>query len=126
MESIVTDSPLAAAAPATPFSATDAACTRIAKLLQTEPEGSAFFIQVQGGGCSGFQYHFDLKTKPPEATTDHVIQRQGAVIVIDDLSLDMLKNSELDYEETLASAGFIVRNPNATAKCGCGNSFSIG
>ena len=125
MESIITDSPSAPPAPATPFGATDAACARIAKLLSDEPKGTAFVIQVQGGGCSGFQYHFDLKTKAPEAT-DYVIQQHGAVIVVDDLSLDILKNSELDYEETLASAGFIIRNPNATAKCGCGNSFSIG
>lgn len=111
--------------PAQLFRATGAAFARIAKLLKDEPAGTAFVIQVQGGGCSGFQYHFDLKPHAPSAT-DCVLREGTAVIVIDDLSLEMLKNSELDYEETLASAGFVIRNPNATAKCGCGNSFSIG
>lgn len=125
METIHSFSDSAPPPPAQLFRATGAAFARIAKLLKDEPAGTAFVIQVQGGGCSGFQYLFDLKTHAPSAT-DCVLREGTAVIVIDDLSLEMLKNSELDYEETLASAGFVIRNPNATAKCGCGNSFSIG
>lgn len=108
----------------TPFRLTQAACARIAKLLSDEPEGSKFRIEVQGGGCSGFQYIFDLDAKP-EAENDTILRENGAVVAIDKVSLDMLAGSELDYEETLASAGFVVKNPNATARCGCGNSFSL-
>lgn len=131
--------------PEFPFSVSDAALARIAFLLSDEPVGTGFVVSVLGGGCSGFQYHFDLKIPSPEAG-DFVLREnisstpQGgaalaegergnvtrtAYIVVDEVSLGMLKNSTLDYEEDLASAGFVIKNPNATAKCGCGNSFSV-
>lgn len=115
-ESVPTDAP--------PFAATPAALKRIAYLLSDEPSGSAFTVEVQGGGCSGFQYHFDLKV-PTLADEDLVIQDHGAKLVVDATSLDLLKGSTLDYVEDLAKAGFELKNPNATMKCGCGNSFSV-
>jgi iron-sulfur cluster assembly accessory protein len=110
--------------PATPFAVTDAALARIAKILHGEPEGSYFRVSVLGGGCSGFQYHFDFDTTPA-STEDFVIENHGTRVVIDDVSLNYLAGSVLDYIETLGSAGFEIKNPNATAKCGCGNSFSV-
>jgi iron-sulfur cluster assembly accessory protein len=106
------------------FAVTDAALGRISKILQGEPEGSYFRISVLGGGCSGFQYHFDFDASPltPE---DFVIGQDEIKVVIDDVSLNYLAGSVLDYIETLGSAGFEIKNPNATAKCGCGNSFSM-
>jgi iron-sulfur cluster insertion protein len=110
--------------PATPFSVTDSAAARIVKITVGEPEGSKFRIAIKGGGCSGFQYIFDFDANPP-SETDVVIEKNGAFVIIDDMSLGMLSGSELDYIETLGSAGFEIKNPNATASCGCGNSFSV-
>lgn len=108
----------------TPFDFTPSAATRIAHLLSDEPAGTAFVVEVQGGGCSGFQYHFDLK-QPELAEDSLVIERDGAKLVVDGASLGLLNGSVLDYTEDLAQAGFAIKNPNATAKCGCGNSFSV-
>jgi len=106
------------------FTVTDAAAKRIAAILKNEPEGSRFRISVQGGGCSGFQYKLDFDTRPPGAT-DMIIEKDGATIVIDDLSLDFIRNSTLNYIEALGYSEFEITNPNATAKCGCGNSFAV-
>ena len=81
-------------------------------------------IGVKGGGCSGFQYEFSLDAAPV-AEGDIVIERDGAEAVIDDISLGIVAGSTLDYAEDLAHAGFEIKNPNATASCGCGNSFSV-
>lgn len=107
-----------------PFAATDAALKRIAKLLADEPAGTAFTVEIQGGGCSGFQYYLDLKL-PKVGDGDLVIEENGAKVVVDATSLGLLKGSTLDYVEDLAKAGFEIKNPNATMKCGCGNSFSV-
>lgn len=107
------------------FQLTDSAAARINQLASgaINPE-SYFRILVKGGGCSGFQYEFSLDDTPP-APTDMVVERNGARAVVDDISLGLLAGSVLDYVEDLASAGFEVKNPNATASCGCGNSFSV-
>lgn len=107
-----------------PFSVTDAALARIAHLLSDEPAGTKFHVSVLGGGCSGFQYHYELAAKPA-MPGDFVIARDGAAVVVDEISLPLLANSVLDYVEDLSNAGFEIRNPNATARCGCGNSFSV-
>lgn len=101
------------------FNVSDSAKARIAKILVGEPEGSRLRVSVKGGGCSGFQYmlDFDQTLNEGDAQFDSVI--------IDSTSLDLLKESTLDYVESLGSASFEIKNPNATAKCGCGNSFSI-
>lgn len=109
---------------AIPFSVTDAAAARIVKITVGEPEGSRFRVSVKGGGCSGFQYSFAFDASAP-ADTDSIIEKNGAAVIIDDMSLEILAGSVLDYVETLGSAGFEIKNPNATASCGCGNSFSV-
>lgn len=108
----------------TQFNITDNAARRIAYLLGTEPEGSVLRVSVLGGGCSGFQYHYDFDPKPPQPD-DTVFDKEGARIVIDETSLELLKDCTFDYVETLGSAAFEIKNPQATAKCGCGNSFSV-
>ncbi len=108
----------------TPFTLTPAAIARIAHLLSDEPAGAVFRVRVDGGGCSGFQYHFEF-SPPPLAEDDHLIESGTARVAIDSASLELLKNSILDYEQDLMSAGFAIKNPNATANCGCGNSFSV-
>jgi iron-sulfur cluster insertion protein len=80
-------------------------------------------VEVQGGGCSGFQYQF--KFDENIASDDHVFQTNGVAVVVDDTSLDLLNGAELDYVEELIGAFFQVNNPNAASSCGCGTSFSI-
>lgn len=107
------------------FSLTEAAAARINQLkAQDGKPNMRFRVTVKGGGCSGFQYEYTLDEAAP-AETDTVISVNGAEAVIDDVSLGILKGSVLDYSEDLAQAGFSIKNPNATARCGCGNSFSV-
>ena len=80
-------------------------------------------ISVEGGGCSGFQYKFDLVRN--SANGDVVIERDGASLVIDQMSLLYLSGAEVDFVDELAGATFRVNNPNAVASCGCGTSFSV-
>lgn len=80
-------------------------------------------VSVVGGGCSGFSYKFDLENDA--ADDDLRLERDGATVLIDPMSIDFLKDSEIDYVDELIGASFQVKNPNATAACGCGVSFSI-
>lgn len=102
------------------FKISEAATARITKMLEGEPEGSFFRVSVNGGGCSGFMYEFKIDTTKEES--DISISDS---IVVDDLSITFLNESTLDFHEDLGSSHFLVKNPNATAKCGCGNSFAI-
>jgi len=107
------------------FSLTESAAARIAVLRAREGnENLRFRVLVKGGGCSGFQYEFNLDDSPP-APSDIVVKNFGAEVLIDDISLGLVAGSVLDYTEDLAHAGFEIKNPNATASCGCGNSFSV-
>jgi iron-sulfur cluster insertion protein len=107
------------------FTLTEAAATRIVYLQQKEANPNLRFrVAVDGGGCSGFQYKFALDDKGVNED-DTIITKNGAEAIIDEVSLGMLAGSVLDYTEDLAQAGFSIKNPNATAKCGCGNSFSV-
>jgi iron-sulfur cluster insertion protein len=106
------------------FTITDSAAARINALKTLEGKPVRFRITVKGGGCSGFQYEFGLDDSSP-ATDDTIIEKDGAELIIDDTSLGIVAGSTLDYTEDLAQAGFAIKNPNATAKCGCGNSFSV-
>ena len=109
----------------TNFTLTESAAARINHLkTQENSPGLRFRVTVKGGGCSGFQYEFTLDSEKP-ASTDIIIANAGAEAVIDDISLGLLTGSVLDYTEDLAHAGFEIKNPNATASCGCGNSFSV-
>jgi len=99
------------------------AARRIGKILQSEGNGAMLRISVEGGGCSGFQYKFDISRD--KATDDLVISRDDAVVLVDPTSMGFLSGSEVDFVDDLIGASFRVNNPNATASCGCGTSFSI-
>jgi iron-sulfur cluster assembly accessory protein len=101
----------------------DRAARRIAQLVAGEPATPLLRVSVEGGGCSGFQYKFDLVAGPAE--DDLVIEKAGARVLIDPVSLGLLNGSEIDFVDDLMGAAFRVNNPNATASCGCGTSFSI-
>ena len=100
-----------------------AAAKRIAFLMSQEAEPDVKLrISVSGGGCSGFQYGFTFdRTVNGD---DQVIERDGAVVVIDETSLNYLAGSQIDFVDDLVGAAFAIKNPNATSSCGCGNSFS--
>jgi len=105
------------------FGLTVSAAARIAKMLANEPDGSFFRVAVLGGGCSGFQYDFSIDvTKQPD---DFVFSAHDVEIVIDAMSLELVDAAELDYKQDLMGSYFAVNNPNATASCGCGTSFSV-
>lgn len=99
------------------------AARRINKVMSAEPAGSMLRVAVDGGGCSGFQYTFDV-VRAREAD-DLSIERDGATVLIDPVSLDFLKGSEIDFVDDLIGQSFQIKNPNATASCGCGTSFSV-
>jgi iron-sulfur cluster assembly accessory protein len=102
---------------------TDAAAKRIAAIVAKEPGMSALRISVEGGGCSGFSYKFDLTGAPND--DDVAIEKDGATVLIDDLSLVYMGGSVIDFVDDLIGQSFQVRNPNAVASCGCGTSFSV-
>src|SRR5947209_12701874 len=104
---------------------TESAARRIATLKTEESAENAFLrIAVSGGGCSGFQY--GLSFDDQRNGDDFVFERDGVGVVIDEVSLELLKGAEVDFVEDLMGASFQIRNPNAASSCGCGNSFSIG
>jgi len=105
------------------FAVTDRAATRIAEIAAAEGNHLALRVSVLAGGCSGFQYRFELdKDVQPD---DLVIEKADAKILVDPSSLDLLAGSELDFTDALMGSHFAVKNPNATSSCGCGTSFSI-
>ena len=109
--------------PTLPVSLTASAARRILKIVAVEPQGTALRVSVSGGGCSGFQYGFDL-TREREAD-DLIVERDGATVLIDPVSVEYMTGSEIDFVDNLLGQSFQIRNPNATASCGCGTSFSI-
>jgi iron-sulfur cluster assembly accessory protein len=102
---------------------TDRAAHRIGEILRREPPGTMLRVSVEGGGCSGFQYKFDMDRA--RAADDLVIEREGATVLIDQISVGYLAGSEIDFVDDLIGASFRINNPQATASCGCGTSFSI-
>ncbi len=107
-----------------PVHLTERAARRIVEIVREEPaEGSMLRLSVTGGGCSGFQYDFALAPSP--ADDDLVIEKDGAVVLIDPVSLDFLRGAEIDFADEMIGAAFRVNNPNATSSCGCGTSFSV-
>jgi iron-sulfur cluster assembly accessory protein len=99
------------------------AARRISEILKGEPEGTMLRVSVEGGGCSGFQYKFDMERA--KADDDLVIAHDGATILIDPVSVQYMAGSEIDFVDDLIGASFKVKNPNATASCGCGTSFAL-
>ena len=106
-----------------PVTITDRAVTRVAKVLSGEAPGSMLRIAVNGGGCSGFQYAFEIERA--RADDDLVLARDGATVLIDPVSLDFLKGAQIDFVDDLIGQSFKIENPNATSSCGCGTSFSV-
>jgi iron-sulfur cluster assembly accessory protein len=102
---------------------TERAARRIGEILRREPPGTMLRVSVEGGGCSGFQYKFDMDQA--RGADDTVITGHGATVLIDQVSLAYLAGSEIDFVDDLIGASFRVNNPHATASCGCGTSFSI-
>jgi len=102
---------------------TERAARQIGAILRREPPGTMLRVSVEGGGCSGFQYKFDVERA--QAADDVVISRDGATVLIDQVSLGYLAGSEIDFVDDLIGASFRVNNPNATASCGCGTSFTV-
>jgi iron-sulfur cluster assembly accessory protein len=101
----------------------DRAAKRIGEILRTEPSGTMLRVSVEGGGCSGFQYKFDMERE--RADDDVVIEREGATVLVDSVSAPYLAGAEIDFVDDLLGAAFKINNPNASASCGCGTSFSI-
>jgi len=102
---------------------TERAARRIGEILKGEPKGAMLRVSVEGGGCSGFQYKFDVEHT--QADDDLVLAREGARVLIDPLSLQYMAGAEIDFVDDLIGASFKVKNPVASASCGCGTSFSI-
>ncbi|WP_163271982.1 iron-sulfur cluster insertion protein ErpA [Chelativorans alearense] len=102
---------------------TEAAAKRIAKILGDEPGKIGLRVSVEGGGCSGFSYRFDLADSRND--DDVAIEKDGALVLIDDLSLVYMGGSVIDFVDDLIGQSFQIKNPNAVASCGCGTSFSI-
>ena len=111
------------AATRSPVTLSETAAKRLRDIAAREGRALVLRVAVDGGGCSGFQYRYDLVEGPDEG--DLVIERDGARAVVDDVSLAFLKGSVIDFVDELAAAEFRVRNPNARTSCGCGVSFSI-
>lgn len=103
---------------------TESAARRVAELIEAE-SGDCLMLRVavSGGGCSGFQYGFSFDDAVRDE--DRTFQRDGITVVIDEMSLDLLGGSEIDFVEELIGSSFQIRNPNATSSCGCGSSFAI-
>jgi len=101
----------------------DSAATRIAAILASRPDKHALRISVEGGGCSGFSYKYDLVGKQND--DDMIIEKNGARVLIDSVSLPFMDGAEINFFDNLMGQAFEINNPNAVSACGCGTSFSI-
>ncbi|MHB2166248.1 iron-sulfur cluster insertion protein ErpA [Alsobacter sp. R-9] len=109
--------------PLAPLAVTDSAARRIRQIAAGEAPGAMLRVSVSGGGCSGFQYGFSFDTAVQE--DDLVIEHDGVRVLVDTVSLPFLQGSTLDFVDDLMGQSFRMQNPNATASCGCGTSFTI-
>ena len=108
---------------ATTVTVSERAAQRIGEILIAEAPGTMLRVSVEGGGCSGFQYRFDMERS--QAPDDFVIARDGATVLIDPISLRYMEGAQIDFVDDLIGASFKIANPNATASCGCGTSLSV-
>lgn len=106
-----------------PVTLSSRAAAQVNKVLSREAPGSFLRVAVNGGGCSGFQYAFDIVEQ--RESDDLVIERDGAAVLIDPVSVGFLLGSKIDYVDDLIGQSFKIENPNATASCGCGTSFAL-
>ena len=102
----------------------NSAVKKIKSIINEEDSSLKLRVFVQGGGCSGFQYGFSLEELPP-ADDDFTFDKDGIGVVIDSMSMQYMNEAEIDYKEDLMGASFTIKNPNVTASCGCGSSFTI-
>ncbi|MBX9827528.1 MAG: iron-sulfur cluster insertion protein ErpA [Xanthobacteraceae bacterium] len=107
----------------TDLTITERAAKKIGQILKAEPSGTMLRLSVLGGGCSGFQYKFDVENA--KADDDVTIERDGVTMLVDPVSLQYLAGSEVDFVDDLIGASFKVNNPQAKTSCGCGTSFSL-
>ncbi len=107
----------------TPVTVSARAAKRIAAILAREPAGAKLRVAVEGGGCSGFQYKFDIVREQEE--DDLVLDASGYSVLVDSMSVEYMAGSVIDFSDELIGAAFKIENPNATAACGCGTSFSV-
>jgi iron-sulfur cluster assembly accessory protein len=107
----------------TDITLSERAARQIGVILKKEPPGAMLRVSVEGGGCSGFQYKFDFDQQ--KAADDLVLEREGAVVLVDAMSQQYMAGAEIDYVDDLIGASFKIHNPVATSGCGCGTSFSI-
>ncbi|MFD1694431.1 iron-sulfur cluster insertion protein ErpA [Roseibium aestuarii] len=106
-----------------PVTVTDRAAKRIAKILSGEPAGTMLRVSVEGGGCSGLQYKYDLVAD--READDLVLEKNGVTVLVDAISLQYMGGSEIDFVDDLMGQSFQINNPHAVAGCGCGTSFTI-
>ncbi|MDF0541918.1 iron-sulfur cluster insertion protein ErpA [Sphingobium sp. H39-3-25] len=102
---------------------TPSAAARVAAIAARQGKPAILRLAVEGGGCSGFQYRFGLADA--QESDDLSVERDGVTLLVDSISLDLVRGASVDYVEDLSGAAFKVTNPNATAGCGCGSSFSV-
>lgn len=102
---------------------TPAAARRVAWIAERQAKPAVLRLAVDGGGCSGFQYRFELAEGPD--SEDSVSETDGVRLVVDPVSLDLVAGSVVDFVESLGGAAFKVENPQAASGCGCGSSFGI-
>jgi len=102
---------------------TPSAAARVAAIATRQGKPAILRLAIDGGGCAGFQYKFELADAPE--SDDIVATRDGVSLVVDPMSLDLVRGGAVDYVESLGGAAFRVTNPNAASGCGCGSSFSI-
>jgi iron-sulfur cluster assembly accessory protein len=122
-DSLTLDPATASAAAVPPVALSDNAVRRVAKILASEAPGTALRVSVEGGGCSGFQYKYDLVTE--REPDDLALGRADALVLIDPMSVQYLAGSVIDFVDDLMGQSFQIRNPNAASSCGCGVSFSL-
>jgi iron-sulfur cluster assembly accessory protein len=109
--------------PMTAIALSERAARRIGDILKKEPVGAMLRVSVEGGGCSGFQYKFDFDQN--RKSDDLVLERDGAIVLIDPVSQQYMTGAEIDFVDDLIGQSFKINNPVASAACGCGTSFSI-
>ena len=107
----------------TDISLSPSAAQRVAAIAAKQAKPAILRLSVEGGGCSGFQYRFGLAETVE--SDDSVAQTDGVTLVVDPVSIDLVRGSEVDFVESLGGAAFRVENPNASAGCGCGSSFAV-
>lgn len=102
---------------------TEAAAARVAMIAQKQDKPAILRLSVEGGGCSGFQYRFGLADQPE--ADDNITETDGVRLVVDSISMDLVRGCSVDFVESLGGTAFRVENPNAAAGCGCGSSFAV-